>query len=530
MWIILLDRSTSMGGGFVNARPSGRLVRTVDAESRLAAAKACLLEELTRQRPDLPVAVFAFNETPRLVLADTAGATARFTAALDNLAPDDGTDIAAALNAAVDYLKRLPTQPTVRRVLLISDGESALDPAKQAAERCHAAGVSVDMFLIDPGDEGTLLARTVCGVGGGRWEPVTSARELEAGISRASRHMTAEDAAWARVMEHWESGEQAAAAQRQGLPDVVFTAGYPGRIAASGAHPLLFCIHLESAQAEVEASLKRALGPTVKARLSSADARSRIPRGTLLRVEPRISGLLVEPLRAEALWLEETIDLRFIVTAEAGNAGAVCRGAVEVTDERGLPLGETPLSITIAPNKEVAQEPPTVARARMPEQVFASYAREDADIVRACKEAYRALGVHLFVDRDDLLTGQAWRNTLELAIGRSDLFQLYWSQHAAESSNVAEEWQLALVVGEQRGGDFVRPLYWHIPKPKAPDALNRLHFGFLNIHNLEIASSPAAQHAPKHSLELEQQIVVLPLTTKPSDATQAFGLSTRFSG
>ena len=91
-------------------------------------------------------------------------------------------------------------------------------------------------------------------------------------------------------------------------------------------------------------------------------------------------------------------------------------------------------------------------------------------------------------------------------------------------------WQLALVVGEQRGGDFVRPLYWHIPKPKAPDALNRLHFGFLNIHNLEIASSPAAQHAPKHSLELEQQIVVLPLTTKPSDATQAFGLSTRFSG
>ena len=49
------------------------------------------------------------------------------------------------------------------------------------------------------------------------------------------------------------------------------------------------------------------------------------------------------------------------------------------------------------------------------------------------------MGIHLYVDRDDLLSGQYWEPVLQKIITTSDVFQLYWSQAAADSSAVEND-------------------------------------------------------------------------------------------
>ncbi|NTW84016.1 MAG: TIR domain-containing protein [Chlorobiaceae bacterium] len=80
------------------------------------------------------------------------------------------------------------------------------------------------------------------------------------------------------------------------------------------------------------------------------------------------------------------------------------------------------------------------------ESIFASYAREDSELVKHLKECYEALGMHMFVDLVDLLSGVEREKALVDKIDKSDLFQLFWSENARKSKYVTIEWKHALRV------------------------------------------------------------------------------------
>src|SRR5262245_42248071 len=159
MWIILLDCSGSMGDPFSGRSTFEGRATTAQADIKLAAAKAALLERL----PGLghaAVALFAFTENASLVFEGLAYEHPRIRVVLDSLNPNECTDIAAALNAAFTYAESRPDE-IILRLLVISDGLSALEAAQRAVQHLAQRGAIIDVILIDPTDEGEAVARAI---------------------------------------------------------------------------------------------------------------------------------------------------------------------------------------------------------------------------------------------------------------------------------------------------------------------------------------------------------------------------------
>jgi hypothetical protein len=91
-----------------------------------------------------------------------------------------------------------------------------------------------------------------------------------------------------------------------------------------------------------------------------------------------------------------------------------------------LPVSSMEASIIVTADAQT-DSPHTHRTAQLYEDVFASFAREDLEIVRHLKKRYEALGIYLFIDVDDLRGGSIWRRELFQRIEQSDLFQLFWS-------------------------------------------------------------------------------------------------------
>jgi hypothetical protein len=168
--------------------------------------------------------------------------------------------------------------------------------------------------------------------------------------------------------------------------------------------------------------------------------------------------------------------------------------------------------LAVAP--ESTEEPDfSVVQARFVERVFASYAHADEPIVRACKEAYLGLGITLWMDYDDIPQNALWRNTIQIAIGKADLFQLFWSKAASLSTEVANEVELALVVGRSRPDSFIRSLYWEVPPPEPPRPLADVQLKRLDLGRLALTARSELQLTrPTVSPDISAQATVLALT------------------
>jgi len=122
---------------------------------------------------------------------------------------------------------------------------------------------------------------------------------------------------------------------------------------------------------------------------------------------------------------------------------------------------------------------------------FASYASNDRALVTHMVGAIeRSAGISVFQDCLDLKASEAWKPRLSREIGSRDLFFLFWSHSAAESTWVEWEWKTAL---QEKGKAAMRiqPLE---PDVKPPSALEDLNFA--DVHSI-VASyfSRAAQTA-----------------------------------
>lgn len=484
MWIVLLDHSGSMGDSFEATKNEdlGR-VRIIDAKIKLDAAKKSFLLELHRLPDSIQIVLLGFTSTVTEIHSGLASDVDQFESRINQLKPNNGTDIASALNYVIRYAQQRP------QILLITDGKSDLGAARREAHNCADAGIRVDVLMIDPTDEGLEMAKAIAGITHGRWDPVDSADNLAERTSEIGNTRAVDLAKAETILRKAEVEYNALETSALDQARVSFSAGYPSRIDGHLKYPLIVYIHIDTLKEEIERYLKKEFAASgIVPTCSNATTATRIPRRTLITVQPNIPGILANPPYQEIIWLEDYHKLNFEVRySELSEKSTSCIGFIDILAD-GVFISHIPVSITVDMDVQSTSETLPLTVTRNPfARIFASYAHTDDAVVQACKETYKALGIHLYVDRDDLLSGQPWRQTLQQLITKSDLFQLYWSQPAADSSEVANEWQLALVVSQSHTGDFIRPLYWQKPLPKLPNELQHLHFAFLDINKLHAA-------------------------------------------
>ena len=105
---------------------------------------------------------------------------------------------------------------------------------------------------------------------------------------------------------------------------------------------------------------------------------------------------------------------------------------------------------------------------------FASYAREDSNLVVGRLSEIEQNGIKIFWDRLNLHNHEKWKSQLENAIKDSEAFLLFWSSHASQSEWVKGEWQTAL---QHKGLRSIEPHPLEGPdEAPPPDELKELHF------------------------------------------------------
>jgi hypothetical protein len=215
------------------------------------------------------------------------------------------------------------------------------------------------------------------------------------------------------------------------------------------------------------------------------EALSQIERGTALKLTPHIEGFILNPSTPiEVVWYEDIQEVSFRLQAESRLAGHSIPGFIEV--EAGpISIAYIPLNIRVRATGEPEEVAATATSTTQSySKIFCSYSYKNRDIVEACKTAYEALAISVYLDKYSLKSGEAWNPALHHLIQDSDLFQLYWSTASRQSSNVEDEWRYALSIVGQKGEQFIRPVRWEEPLPPLPPELAHIHVAWLDIDAL----------------------------------------------
>lgn len=503
MWVILLDRSSSMGDPFsateVADRPGRK--RKTDASTKWEAAKEAVLSEVGSLQPTERVLLFAFNDTAVLVFDGTAAELSKLKSDLESIKPGNGTNLAAGLWSIHDHLSTHGSQHIA--VEVISDGLSELEPARDASVRLARIVALIEVILIDPTEEGISVANAI--VQRGKVTSVSSGSELATELSQsAQRQATEQQRVFGALAKAKEQREATVSKVSQG-ERLSVTVGYPGSPMAATWHSLVTYLHLPSLEKDVQkrmASRSREAGQ----RLAESSSHIISMRGTWFTIVPRLDGVQFNPPQQEVAWHEDIQEVPFRFRPDSEADGKSLVGGMEVW-ANGVCITLVPVALKVGGNSWTDGEGPwDMSSGAMFEEVFASYSSNDRRIVDACGAAYKALGIHLFVDKEDLLGGQEWHPAIRQKIVEADAFELFWSTSSSKSHYVEDEWRHAMSLRGQKGHRFLRPFYWQEPKPDAPEELNRLNFSFLDLNTLADLRPPEVPSPPdtEESSEIQE--------------------------
>jgi TIR domain len=265
---------------------------------------------------------------------------------------------------------------------------------------------------------------------------------------------------------------------------VRFTAFHPKEAAVETWYTLLVYAHVETALSKVQADAARfkdEMGGTPREVRSTAPAQ--LARGTEISIVPACDGVTFNPDRVTLKWVEDVhrADFRFRASKDLADSAAnilisIFVGPLLVATIKGGILFSAQANPSQPDNN--AQTTTSLYRS---EQIFPSYSHKDEDVVIACRNAYKALGFDFLRDRDTLRPGEDWNATLMKMIDQADIFQLFWSPRSAASQYCRQEWEYALKQSKDKGGAFIRPVYWEEPLTSPPPELSSLHFAFVPL-------------------------------------------------
>lgn len=271
------------------------------------------------------------------------------------------------------------------------------------------------------------------------------------------------------------------------LEQATFTAYHPKEMHPRVWQPLLVYIALDTpaALAQVSAAAnERLAGRREQFRAATAGEATGLRRGSKLTIVPEIPGFRANPPEMTVAWEEDAQQHEFRLRAETARAGQAANGRVNIYMGPIL-RGEIPVSIYVQPSGVIASLPDSYASvvARAYRKVFASYSHRDTSIVRSCETAAQTMGDRYLRDVTLLRSGEHWDERLLDAVTEADIFQLFWSEHAAKSPAVEKEWRRALSLVPIRG-QFIRPVYWSREPYSLPPELAAIHFEKLDLARL----------------------------------------------
>jgi hypothetical protein len=336
----------------------------------------------------------------------------------------------------------------------------------------------IHIYLIDPTEEGKRIADDVVGTDGeGEVDPVASATSLrDRGISSVDRERGDYDDMHAFQARHEaaKSDFSRRTAERQ-RPRI--TAAYPEVISPQAWSTVDLFVYLE----HFEKLVKRKLSALNIGRISHTPE-YRLSSRRVCQTDAQSASCVVRvrcgtnPSEMSIGWYEPYNRLSFRVSPidEHRHDYSASLDVDVFADDLPVASMRLPIMVTSEPIGERMVS--TTSEAQWYENIFASYAREDLEIVEHLKERYEALGLYLFIDVEDIRAGTRWRSMLLERIDSSDLFQLFWSSSARKSKYVSAECDHALQAQEIKGGRFIRPVFWEDPIPEIPENLRELSF------------------------------------------------------
>ncbi len=219
---------------------------------------------------------------------------------------------------------------------------------------------------------------------------------------------------------------------------------------------------------------------------------------TLITVIPESEEVDFEPKEVTKTWYDDwsRFDFEFRTNSELENETIYVRASIQVA---GIEIAHLKCSVEVVsfagakPEPSQASTGNPLALGRMNSQaatpyqrIFISYSRKDTGIVRSFKIAQVALGNEVFLDVDNLRAGENWQAGLARAIDEADVFQLFWSEHSANSEYCQYEWEYALEYRcpQNQCEAFVRPVYWKHPMPTLPKSLSHLNFKYVSFSSI----------------------------------------------
>ncbi len=256
---------------------------------------------------------------------------------------------------------------------------------------------------------------------------------------------------------------------------VQFSAYYPREVRPDEWQPLQAYVFKAFAADKVTEDAEKQIGPLNAFRRIIDNARKLIPEGEIITAQPHLPGFQFNPPMATVGFYEDWHDFKFKLRAKTAPLNQAANGLLTFT-VNGIIVADIPLSIFVTTDvhQTVPQPSPTQP---LYDTVFASYSHRDTLVVEKVEAAAKSFGMTYLRDVVTLRSGQHWSDELLRMIDEATIFQLFWSEPAAQSQYCKQEWEYALQLNRD-DQYFIRPVYWTMPMPNPPANLQHLHFAY----------------------------------------------------
>lgn len=473
--IILLDTSSSMGSAFFGD--------SLNKTTKFKAAIRFIENILDELGTDCELILISFESAAKIVFEGIAGNIKQIKKKLHKLKPNGGTSIKDAFDLIGSYKNR---QYLNSKFQILTDGElSTDDDTLRSAQKIKSKGAFLDFCLLDTSKSAIEAANKIVGEdGAGSVVFAGSSDELIEQQAESIRKEKEEIERIKKFEREYELEKKELNKELKDSYNPFVTVSYPKQVSSLKWNSILFFIYKAEYfhRVNTEISLK---APTTEDNFNQLTERLvyRLVEGCKITVIFRSSDFQFNQSKFEIKWFEgyQKSEVRFMYNSEVSTViyGEIL---IDLFIEK-LFVSSLKLNIQVINDEKSAHaQVNQVENLKFFEEVFASYSRDDFEIVNDYKEKYRALGIHLFVDLFDLQSGVQWRIKLFEQIDSSDVFQLFWSNSAKKSNYVELEWRRALGISPKKVEGFIKPLYWVNPIPAVPVELSDINFLKVDIN------------------------------------------------
>jgi len=260
-----------------------------------------------------------------------------------------------------------------------------------------------------------------------------------------------------------------------------FAAYYPREVKPDDWQPLRAYLYRAFAAEAVVADARAQFGARADIRATTRDALQPVPEDALVTAIPSLPGFEFDPPQASRRFRQDWRRFDFEFRAQTAPLDASADGRLTFLVE-GVIVADVPLSVYVTPSAGQAALQPQESNAEPYQAIFCSYSHKDTAIVERVERASRYFNFRYLRDVTTLRSGETWNARLLELIDSADIFQLFWSRHAAASDYVRQEYQYAVAL-RRRGAKsttFIRPIRWEEPMPAPPPPeLSALHFDLI---------------------------------------------------